>query len=70
MGASLEKEVNKLKAKNPTELDLKDRGISEIPQNIEQLDQLVKLNLSNNKLTSLPPQIGNLGTFSVLTLTQ
>ncbi len=61
MGANLEKEIEKLKPKQPKELDLKDRGITDVPANIDQLDQLVRLNLSLNKIDSLPPQIGNLG---------
>ena len=69
MGAGLEKEFDKMKEKNPKELDLRNRGIKvltiiifphskDIPFNIEVLDQLERLNLSNNKIKSLPPTIG------------
>jgi Leucine-rich repeat (LRR) protein len=51
MGASLSKELEKAKAKEITELDLKDRGLSEIPANIGGVESLVRLNISNNKIT-------------------
>lgn len=68
MGNNLDKEIEKLKPKSPKELDLKERGIRDIPPNIEELDQLVRLNLSSNKLDSLPPQLGNLGNLKHLNL--
>lgn len=53
MGASLTKEIEKAKAKEVSELDLKGRGITEIPPNIGGLESLSKLNLSSNKIRYL-----------------
>lgn len=50
MGANLAKELDKAKAKDVTELDLRNRGISNLPPNIGNLESLIRLNLSNNKV--------------------
>ena len=41
-------------------LDLKDRGIKELPAKIGRLSQLSSLDLSNNHLAELPAEIGQL----------
>lgn len=66
MGGSLSKEIEKAKNKGVTELDLKDRGISELPTSIGGLETLTKLNLSNNKISQLPTSIGTLSKLTEL----
>lgn len=60
MGGNLAKELEKAKIKEINELDLRNRGITEIPPNIGTLESLIRLNLSNNKISILPSQIGKL----------
>jgi len=72
MGGNLGKELEKAKAKDVTEIDLKGRGITEITPNIGALESLIKLSLrfftftlslflliinSTNKIKTLPPQV-------------
>lgn len=62
-------------AKDQPQLDLNSMGLSELPPEIGisrliagSLDSLTKLNLSINKLKSLPPQVGNLVNLTSLNL--
>jgi internalin A len=51
-----------------TELDLSERGISELPDEIGQLTNLTLLYLYGNQLTELPPEIGQLTNLTLLYL--
>lgn len=68
MGAALGKELDKARAKEVHELDLRNKGITELPPNIGAVETLIRLNLSANKLKTLPPQIGNLHNLTSLNL--
>jgi Leucine-rich repeat (LRR) protein len=56
---SLDELINSLDP-NITRLDLKNRGIERIPENITVLKKLKWLNLPHNKLTHLPDYLCNL----------
>lgn len=45
---------------NMTYIDLHDRNLSSLPENIGYLTNLTQLNLNKNNLTSLPESLGNL----------
>ncbi|MBK8805950.1 MAG: leucine-rich repeat domain-containing protein [Bacteroidales bacterium] len=53
---------------NKTKLDLSNRDISEIPEEIGKLQNLKILNLSYNTIKKLPPSIGKLHNLEVLML--
>jgi len=49
-------------------LNLSEKGLSELPPEIEKLSNLVQLDLRNNQLNTLPPEIGNLSNLNKLAL--
>jgi internalin A len=51
-----------------TELDLADKGLTELPPEIGNLSNLETLWLDNNYLSSLPPEISKLGSLRELSL--
>jgi len=51
------KKIREAKASGVTELDLSHKGLTTLPSEIGQLDNLTHLNLSDNQLTDLPPTI-------------
>ncbi len=51
-----------------TRLDLSDRGITELPEEIGQLTRLTELNLNGNQLRELPEEIGQLTSLKELHL--
>ena len=52
--------IRHCKRSRSTKLDLSDKGLSTIPQDVYQLTDLEILVLSNNKLSSIDPKISNL----------
>ena len=53
--------IEQAEAEGWTELDLSDRGLTELPAAIGRLTRLESLDLSGNELTELPAAIGELG---------
>jgi internalin A len=51
-----------------TELNLSNRGLTELPPEIGRLANLQRLYLGNNQLTALPPEIGRLANLQALSL--
>jgi internalin A len=59
-------QIEQAKRDGDTILDLSGKGLTELPPEIGQLDQLTSLLVYNNRLTSLPPQIVQLTSLTVL----
>jgi internalin A len=51
-----------------TELDLSELGLSEVPDSIANLSNLIELNLSKNQITKIPEAIAQLTNLSRLFL--
>ena len=50
MGANLEKILDKAAQDGTKELDLKGKGISKVPANLGKVKELIRLNMSINKV--------------------
>lgn len=68
MGNSLAKEFDKLKKKEV--VDLRKRGIAEIPTQIGNLKVCRELILAENDITSIPEEIGKLPALQILDISQ
>src|SRR5688500_9938367 len=53
---------------NAIELDLGTLGLTELPREIGQLNNLQVLDLHDNQLMTLPPEIGRLSNLTILIL--
>jgi Leucine-rich repeat (LRR) protein len=53
-----------------TELSLEGLGLSSLPEQIADLDDLISLNLSSNLLTTVPERIGNIANLTTLDLNE
>ncbi|MEL6553519.1 MAG: COR domain-containing protein [Cyanobacteria bacterium J06621_11] len=60
--------LEKARKEEATELDLSERGLTELPAELFQIKSLKVLNLSGNQLTTLPNEIGQLNNLSELNL--
>jgi internalin A len=60
--------IEQARAENSTELDLSDKGLTEIPPEIFQLSNLQQLWLSNNQITKIPDAIAALSNLQNLFL--
>ena len=64
------KTIQRAADKGLRKLDLSNKGLTELPQEIGQLTKVTVLKLSNNKLTELPPEIGQLTNLTNLDLSE
>ena len=60
--------IERAKAENWTELDLRSKELTEIPSEIFQLSNLQQLDLSNNQITKIPDEIAALSNLQQLSL--
>jgi internalin A len=70
MGNNMAAEINKAAQANPPvlKMDLRDKSIGEIPENIGLLTALTDLNLGRNQIKKLPPQVMYMKSLKVLNL--
>lgn len=59
-----------IKSKHISKLDLSNKGLNEIPEEVFRLKNLKRLNLSNNKISRVPKEIENLKALRTLDLSK
>merc|ERR1711916_279139 len=69
MGAAVRKELDKVAKEKRTVIDFRSKGIKEIPgDELAKCELVQRINVSGNKLKTLPPEIGNLAALQRLNL--